>query len=176
MKDLYLRTNYTQCILGNFQYGGEVPQHSHFCKHFEGIWNNYIYIQQKNMQVRFIIFLSTRGCNSLGDPMRSLKEKYVLKYKLNQKHQPCIDWSSDIFVVECIWPNLMWKWPTWTKLYIANMIMNVSGTVCQLIHYFPSEQESAINLPWPALKSKQCTPHVLNLFTSSAFNCLGGEV
>ncbi len=39
------------------------------------------------------------------------------------------------------------------------MIMNVSGTVCQLIHYFPSKQGLAINMP--ALKSKQlmCVKH-----------------
>ncbi len=39
--------------------------------------------------------------------------------------------------------------------YKANMIMNVSGTVFQLIHYFPGKQRLAINLLWPALKSKQ---------------------
>ncbi len=38
---------------------------------------------------------------------------------------------------------------------MANMIMNVSETVCQLIHHFPGKQGLAINLPWPALKSKQ---------------------
>ncbi len=48
---------YTQCILGNFQYGSihnMWPEHSHFF--FEGISNNYIDIQQKNMQVRFFFF------------------------------------------------------------------------------------------------------------------------
>ncbi len=40
---------------------------------------------------------------------------------------------------------------------MANIIMNVLGTVCQLIHYFPGKQGLAINLPWPALKSKQRT-------------------
>ncbi len=39
--------------------------------------------------------------------------------------------------------------------YTANMIMNVSGAVWQRIHYFPSKQGLAINLSWPALKSKQ---------------------
>ncbi len=38
--------------------------------------------------------------------------------------------------------------------YTANMIMNV-WRVCQLYHYFASKQGLAINLPWPALKSKQ---------------------
>ncbi len=36
--------------------------------------------------------------------------------------------------------------------YTANMIMNVSGTVCQRMHYFLSNQGLAINLTWPALK------------------------
>ncbi len=30
--------------------------------------------------------------------------------------------------------------------------MNVSGTVCQDIHYFPGKQGLAINMTWPALK------------------------
>ncbi len=38
---------------------------------------------------------------------------------------------------------------------MANIIMNVSGTVFQLIHYFPGKQGLAINLLWPALQSKQ---------------------
>ncbi len=41
--------------------------------------------------------------------------------------------------------------------YTANMIMNIAGRVCQLFHYFASKQGLAINLPWPALKSKQRT-------------------
>ncbi len=36
--------------------------------------------------------------------------------------------------------------------YTRNMIMNVSGTVCQCIHYFPSKQWLAIDPTWPALK------------------------
>ncbi len=48
------------------------------------------------------------------------------------------------------------------------MIMNVSGTVCQLIHYFPCKQGLAINLLWPALKSEQCI--CIEFFTSSAVN------
>ncbi len=36
----------------------------------ENIWNNYVDIQQKIMQVRFIIFLSNCGYNSLGVPTR----------------------------------------------------------------------------------------------------------
>ncbi len=69
----------------------EVPQHSHFGKLYEDIWNNYIDIQQKNIQVILLMFLYTQGYNSLGDQTRNLKEKHVLKYKLNQKHQPYIN-------------------------------------------------------------------------------------
>ncbi len=39
--------------------------------------------------------------------------------------------------------------------YTANMIMNVSGTVCYLILYFPINLGLAINLQCPALKNKQ---------------------
>ncbi len=37
----------------------------------------------------------------------------------------------------------------------AKLIMNLSGTVCQLFHYFPGKQELVISLPGQALKSKQ---------------------
>ncbi len=30
--------------------------------------------------------------------------------------------------------------------------MNVSGTVCQRIHYFPGKQWLPMDLTWPALK------------------------
>ncbi len=36
--------------------------------------------------------------------------------------------------------------------YTANMIMNVSETVCQRIHYFQGKQWLAIDPTWPALK------------------------
>ncbi len=59
--------------------------------------------------------------------------------------------------------------------YIVNMIMNVSGTVCQLIHYLPGKQGLANNLPWPAIKSKQRT--CIELFVIISFQlcvCVGG--
>ncbi len=67
------------------------------------------------------------------------------------------------------------------------MIMSVSGTVCHLILYFPINQGLAINLPWPALKNKQCMCFELFevFLTSSAEQCFiyflsifgrGGEV
>ncbi len=40
---------------------------------------------------------------------------------------------------------------------MTKMIMNVSGTVCQLIHFFPGKQMLAIILKWPAFKSEQRT-------------------
>ncbi len=39
-----------------------------FCKLFEGIWNDYVDIEQKIMQFRFIISLCTWGYISLGNP------------------------------------------------------------------------------------------------------------
>ncbi len=36
--------------------------------------------------------------------------------------------------------------------YTVNMIMNVSGKVCQHIYYFPGKQWLAIDPTWPALK------------------------
>ncbi len=48
-----------------------------------------------------------------------------------------------------------------TANYMTNMIMNVSETVCQFIHYFHRKKRSVINLPWPTVKSKQhpCIEH-----------------
>ncbi len=60
-------------------------------------------------------------------------------------------------IFQHIWLNLMRKWPKMNRNYTANMIMNVSGIVWQRIHYFSSKQGLAINLLWPALKSKQHT-------------------
>ncbi len=48
-----------QCILDNFKYGGEHNPQLFACDcwlYFEGIWNNYVDIQQKNMQARFTTF------------------------------------------------------------------------------------------------------------------------
>ncbi len=42
------------------------PSDQLICKFFEGIWNNYVDIQQKNMQVRFIIILHVWWYNSLS--------------------------------------------------------------------------------------------------------------
>ncbi len=55
--------------------------------------------------------------------------------------------------------------------YIANMITNVSGTVFQLIHYFPGNQGLAINLLWPALQSKQHTYIEFVDITRNMFSC-----
>ncbi len=52
------------------------------------------------------------------------------------------------------------------------MIMNVSGTVCQLIHYLPGKQGLAINLPWPDLKSEQRL--CIELFVIISFQLFGG--
>ncbi len=67
----------------------------------EGIWNNYVDIQDINMQVRFIIFLSTWGY-SLGDPTRQHKvwRKILLKYKLS--------WSIQCKACYSFWQICCW--------------------------------------------------------------------
>ncbi len=64
--------------------------------------------------------------------------------------------------------------------YMTNMNMNVSGTVCQLIHYFPSKYVLAINMQWSALISKQlmCTEFTADsrayLFLMKNISCYCG--
>ncbi len=55
--------------------------------------------------------------------------------------------------------------------YTANIIMNISGKVCQLFHYFASKQGLAFNLSCPALKSKQRTyiEHFDNIISRSVW-------
>ncbi len=69
-------------FLGNFPYGSDhrTIEHSLFCKFLEGIWNNYVDIQQKSMQVRFIMILHAWGYNTLTHP--TLRSTYISKYKL----------------------------------------------------------------------------------------------
>ncbi len=78
------------------------------------------------MQVRIIMFLGTRGYNSLGDLTRSLKEKHVLKYKLIRKHQTWHDLSLSMYRTK-----FDAKMTKMKQKYKANMIRNVLGTVCQ---------------------------------------------
>ncbi len=47
------------------------------------------------------------------------------------------------------------------------MIMNVSGTVCQRIHYFHGKQWLAIDPTWPALKVKNA--HCFDISLSFCF-------
>ncbi len=59
VKGLYSCSNYLQCILGNFQYSSIHNTHS-FCDcwhYLEGIWNNYIDMQRKTMQVKYLCFV-----------------------------------------------------------------------------------------------------------------------
>ncbi len=65
------------------------------------------------------------------------------------------------------------NYSTYQTKFDAKMIMSVSGTVCHLILYFPVNQGLAINLPWPALKNKQCMCFELSevFLTSSADQC-----
>ncbi len=61
-----------------------------FCKLFKGIWNNYVEIQWKIMQVIFIIFWCIWGKNSLSDPTRQHK---VWRKKLLHYHYVNTKWS-----------------------------------------------------------------------------------
>ncbi len=53
------------------------------------------------------------------------------------------------------WTKFDTKMAKMKQNYMVIMIMNVPGTLCQLIDYFPGKQGLAINLTWPVLKSKQ---------------------
>ncbi len=63
-----------------------------------------------------------------------------------------ISWS---FIFSTYWTKFDAKITKMKQNYTANMIMNVSGTVCHLIHYFLSKYRLEIKLLWPALKSKR---------------------
>ncbi len=60
--------------------------------------------------------------------------------------------AISVLFFQWIRPNLMRKITKSKWNYTVNIIMNVSGTVCQLIHYFHSKQWLAIDPTWPALK------------------------
>ncbi len=91
-----------------------------FClQTLEGIWNNYVDLEQKHMQVIFIIFLSTWGYNSLGDPTRQHKvwKKILLHADPIERLTVCVLSANtkENSAIQRIWPNLMWKWPKWNK-------------------------------------------------------------
>ncbi len=75
-----------------------------------------------------------------------------------------------------IWPTLMRKWPKWNKITRLIWLWMYQK---QYVN-FPGKQGLAINLPWPALKSKQhfeifdiisCQPGVGdNLFYCCVYN------
>ncbi len=90
-----------------------IPSTSRFfswwsCCH-ERIWNNYVKIHWKSMQVRFIIFLCTREYNSLGGPTR--KHKVWMKTKSLRVVR-----FSEHNVFQRIGPNLTRKWPKWNEI------------------------------------------------------------
>ncbi len=65
---VYTHTATTQCVLGNFQYGHDHNIHL-FCNcwlYLEWIWNNYIDIQQKSMQVRLLWLWVPRDITKFG--------------------------------------------------------------------------------------------------------------
>ncbi len=69
--------------------------HLLFCKLFEGIWNNYVDIEQKIMQVRFIISLCTWGYIYLGDPTRQHEVWRKTRLNTNWSNQ---NWVKRIFL------------------------------------------------------------------------------
>ncbi len=144
-----------------------------FCH--ERIWNNYVEIQWKNMQVIFIILLCIRGYNSLGDPTR----QHEVWRKILPQADPIERLTACVLVAnktkKLNYLTYRTKFDTkMTKIkqtYTAVMIMSVSGTVCHLILlYFPGKQGLAINLTWPVLKNKQRTCVLLP--SASADQCV----
>ncbi len=90
------------------------------CEHFEGIWNNYIDIELKIMQVIFIFFLSTWGYNSLAIRPGSTKfeRKYFYKLIRSKRLTACVLAAStkQKSTIQRIKPNLTWKWPKWNEI------------------------------------------------------------
>ncbi len=69
------------------------PHSIAFClRTLERIWNNYIDIEQKVMQIEFIIFLSTWGYNSLGDSTRQheVRKKILLQADPIERLTACV--------------------------------------------------------------------------------------
>ncbi len=90
----------------------------------EGIWNNYVDIEQKVMQVIFIIFLNTWGYNSLGDPTRQHKvwKKILLQADPIERLTACFLAANtkQNSTIQHIRQNFTQKWPKWN--YIAQRI------------------------------------------------------
>ncbi len=80
-------------------------------------------------------------------PAHKNKQRFELFWRLFDIISWSVFWGGGFNVLDQIWREN-------EQNYMTNMIMNVSGTVFQLIHYFPGKQRLAINLLWPALKSK----------------------
>ncbi len=119
-----------------------------FCH--ERIWNNYIEIQWKSMQVIFIILLCTRGYNFLCDPTRQHEvwRKILLQADLIKRLTACIYaswWWKQNSTILRIRPNLMRKWPKWNEITWRIWLWVYQLTVCHLIMYLPVKQGLAIN-------------------------------
>ncbi len=72
-----------------------------------------------------------------------------------------------VLFFQCIWPNLMIKWAKWNEITRQIWLWMYQE---QYVN-FPGKQGLAINLPWPALKSKQC----IELFDIISWQPGGGE-
>ncbi len=99
----------------------------------EGIWNNYIDMEQQVVQVIFIIFLSTWGYNSLGDTTRQHEvwKKILLQCDPIERLTACVlRWT----------PNLMLKWPKWNEITWRILLWNIRNSLLN----FPGNQGLAI--------------------------------
>ncbi len=67
---------------------------------------------------------------------------------------------------QLIRPYFLWKLPKWNKItQPIYMVMNVSGTVCQLILYFPGKQGLYIAI-WHDQLSKINNAHAMHFLTT----------
>ncbi len=100
------------------------------------IWNNYVEIHRKSMQV---IFCAPENI-ILSDPTRQHEvwKKILLQADPIERQHASWRWTQNktqLFNVSLSDQILTRKWPKWN--YTANMIMIVLRIVCHLILYFP---------------------------------------
>ncbi len=102
--------------------------------------------------------------------MHLLRKKFLQQWAFATRMHPkfcasAVDryqhWS--VHFLSKYWTKLDVKIPKKEWHYPANLIINISRIVCQLIYYFLGKQMLAINLQWSAIKSKQSTDMRLNL-------------
>ncbi len=94
------------------------------CCH-EKIWNNYIKMQWKSMQVIFIMFWCMQGYKSLGDPTRQHEvwRKMLLHVNITpkQKHLQRIFFLTKSAAV-CLYYLGFWAFSPFKSMYINNTL------------------------------------------------------